>query len=57
MRVPRIGKPRTASSAFSLSRKLPKLQLPPAAASSSALRPHPKYGRPGRSVAASLTRK
>ena len=57
MRVPRIGKPRTASGAFSLSRKLPRLNLPAAAATASPARPRPKYGHPGRSVAGALTRK
>jgi hypothetical protein len=57
MRVPKVGKPRSASGAFSLSRKLPKLQLPVSAPASAGGRAKPKVGRPGRSVAKTLTRK
>ncbi|HEX7152016.1 MAG TPA: hypothetical protein VF618_11055 [Thermoanaerobaculia bacterium] len=46
MRKPVIGKPRTAQSSLSLSRRLPKLSLPGAAAPASPARPKPKVGRP-----------
>ncbi|HWW60707.1 MAG TPA: hypothetical protein VN181_05000 [Thermoanaerobaculia bacterium] len=47
MRKPRLGKQRSASGAFSLSRSLPKLKMPLSAAAQSSPRPKPKMGKPG----------
>ena len=47
MRSPKVGKQRSASGAFSLSRSLPKLGLPASSASRSTARPKPKVGKPG----------
>ena len=52
MRKPTFGKPRPPSAAFSLSRTLPRLQLPLSAAGRSVPRPHPVVGRPGHAAAA-----
>jgi hypothetical protein len=57
MRVPKVGKPRAASNAFSLSRKLPALHLPVSAPAAAGGRPKPQVGRPGRSMAGSLNKK
>jgi hypothetical protein len=47
MKSPKVGKQRSASGAFSLSRSLPKLKLPASAVTtSSAARPKPKVGKP-----------
>jgi hypothetical protein len=45
MQKPKYGKQRSASGAFSLSRSLPKLQLP-ASAVPTAQRPRPQVGKP-----------
>jgi hypothetical protein len=50
MRKPNFGKPRSASGAFSLSRKLPKLKQPLSAASSATPRARPAVGKPGAPV-------
>jgi hypothetical protein len=47
MKSPKVGKQRSASGAFSLSRSLPKLKLPTSAASQSGRRPKPQIGKPG----------
>ncbi|HJQ38166.1 MAG TPA: hypothetical protein VKB93_13600 [Thermoanaerobaculia bacterium] len=47
MKSPKVGKQRSASGAFSLSRSLPKLKLPVSAPSQSAARPRPQIGKPG----------
>ncbi|HWS72467.1 MAG TPA: hypothetical protein VN605_10150 [Thermoanaerobaculia bacterium] len=49
MRKPVVAKPRTATTAFSLSRTLPKLTLPRSAAVVPS-RPRPNVGRPGKTV-------
>ncbi|HEX8172782.1 MAG TPA: hypothetical protein VF824_19755 [Thermoanaerobaculia bacterium] len=46
MRSPKVGKQRSASGAFSLSRSLPKLRLPASALTTSAPRPKPQIGKP-----------
>jgi len=46
MRSPKVGKQRSASGAFSLSRSLPKLKLPASSASAGGTRPKPQVGRP-----------
>ncbi|HEY0370973.1 MAG TPA: hypothetical protein VGD79_03180 [Thermoanaerobaculia bacterium] len=46
MRSPKVGKQRSASGAFSLSRSLPKLGLPPSSASKLVARPRPVVGKP-----------
>ena len=56
MRVPKVGKPRAANAAaVSLSRRLPKLQLPLSAAQNPPARPKPKIAKPGKAVAGMLT--
>jgi|SRR5207253_2703981 len=50
MRKPLVAKPRTALTAFSLSRTLPKLSLPRSAAAAVPSRPRPNVGRPGKTV-------
>lgn len=50
MRKPNVAKPRTASAAFSLSRKLPRLNLPNSAPPPSRPMPRPTVGKPGRTV-------
>ena len=47
MRKPVFGKPRAASGAFSLSRKLPRLRMPLSAAETPVARPRLQVGRPG----------
>ena len=47
MRSPKVGKQRSASGAFSLSRSLPKLKLPVSAPPASVARPKPSVGKPG----------
>ena len=47
MRSPKVGKQRSASGAFSLSRALPRLRLPASAVTPSGPRPKPKLGKPG----------
>jgi hypothetical protein len=44
MKSPKVGKQRSASGAFSLSRALPKFRLPGSIATGS--RPKPKVGKP-----------
>jgi hypothetical protein len=44
MRKPNIGRPRTANNAFSLSRKLPKLNLPASSATRAAKPKAPQVG-------------
>jgi hypothetical protein len=46
MKSPKVGKPRSASGAFTLSRSLPKLQLPVSAPRGAAPRPKPSVGKP-----------
>ena len=47
MKSPKVGKQRSASGAFSLSRSLPKLRLPVSAPPiGGAARPKPKVGKP-----------
>jgi hypothetical protein len=46
MRSPKVGKQRSASGAFSLSRSLPKLRLP-VSATKPVTRAKPKIGKPG----------
>jgi hypothetical protein len=47
MKSPKVGKQRSASGAFSLSRALPKLKLPPSGLTRSvARRPKPEVGKP-----------
>lgn len=46
MHSPKIGRQRSASGAFSLSRSLPKLKLPRSSAAPSAPRPKPHVGKP-----------
>ncbi len=46
VRSPRVGKQRSASGAFSLSRSLPKLRLPAAPMQQSTPRPRPQVGKP-----------
>ena len=46
MKSPKVGKQRSASGAFSLSRSLPKLKLPVSAPIGGAARPKPKVGKP-----------
>jgi hypothetical protein len=46
MKSPKVGKQRSASGAFSLSRALPKLSLPVSAPRHSAARPKPSIGKP-----------
>ncbi len=46
MKSPKVGKQRSASGAFSLSRALPKLSLPVSAPRHSAARPKPVVGKP-----------
>ena len=46
MQKPRYGKQRSASGAFSLSRALPKLRLPPSGVSRLVQRPQPRIGKP-----------
>lgn len=53
MRKPLISKPRVASAAFTLSRRLPALKLPTTPVSLQQ-RPKPQVGRPGRAIFASL---
>jgi hypothetical protein len=50
VRKPKIDKPRSASGAFSLSRKLPKLKLPGSAAVTTGAPARPRVGRPGKSL-------
>jgi len=50
VKKPMLGKPRSASAMFSLSRKLPKLKQPLSAAASSLPRPKPVIGKPGAPV-------
>lgn len=50
LKKPNIAKPRSASGAFSLSRKLPKLKLPDSAAAATPPRAKPQVGRPGKSL-------
>ena len=50
LRKPTIGKPRAASGAFTLSRKLPKLDLPASAAVITRSPNRLRVGRPGKSV-------
>ncbi|HSY52678.1 MAG TPA: hypothetical protein VLC46_28015 [Thermoanaerobaculia bacterium] len=50
MKSPRVGKPRSASAGYSLSRKLPKLSLPASAAAATPPRAKPVIGKPGRSL-------
>ncbi|HEX2834119.1 MAG TPA: hypothetical protein VHW00_14005 [Thermoanaerobaculia bacterium] len=45
MKSPKVGKQRSASGAFSLSRSLPKLKLP-ASATPVVSRPKPRIGKP-----------
>ena len=47
MRKPTFGKQRSATRAFSLSGRLPKLSLPRSAATGSVSRPRPQVGKPG----------
>jgi hypothetical protein len=56
LKKPKILKPRSASGAFSLSRKLPKLGLPTSSAAVTPNPPKPKVGRPGKSVFGKRTR-
>jgi len=46
VKSPKVGKQRSASGAFSLSRSLPKLKLPVSAPAQSAERPRPRIGKP-----------
>ena len=46
MKSPKVGKQRSASGAFSLSRSLPKLKLPASAVPGNASRPKPNVGKP-----------
>jgi len=46
MKSPKVGKQRSATGAFSLSRALPKLNLSSAPPSGGAARPKPKIGKP-----------
>jgi hypothetical protein len=57
VRKPKIDKPRSASGAFSLSRKLPKLKLPGSAAVTTGAPGRPRVGRPGKSLFARAARK
>ena len=50
LKKPEIQKPRLGSGAFSLSRKLPKLNLPTSSAAVTPNPPRPKVGRPGKSI-------
>ncbi len=50
MRKPLVAKPRSAVRSFSLSRTLPRLNLPRSAASVAHPQAHPVVGKPGRSV-------
>jgi hypothetical protein len=50
MRKPKVGKPRPAVRAFSLSSRLPRLQAPLSAVRTAVSRPHPVVGRPAQSV-------
>ena len=54
MRKPTFGKQRSASGAFSLSRRLPRLSLPHSAATVPVTRPKPQVGRPGNPVRPAL---
>jgi hypothetical protein len=57
MRKPAISKPRSASAAFTLSRRLPPLRLPsaPSAGLPAVPRPKPQVGRPGRALFGALS--
>jgi hypothetical protein len=50
MRKPVVAKPRPARQSLSLSRILPRLNLPRSAAAAVPARPRPSIGKPGRSV-------
>ncbi|MEA2571463.1 MAG: hypothetical protein QOI24_3464 [Acidobacteriota bacterium] len=55
MRKPFVSKPRSASAAFTLSRRLPPLRLPAGSVSGSGARPKPQVGRPGRAIFGALS--
>lgn len=46
MQKPKVGKPRSASAMFTLSRRLPKLSLPASALPSRSAHAHPRIGKP-----------
>ena len=51
MKQPRVSKPRSATKAFTLSRTLPRLNLPQSVASVTPARPKPSLGKPGKAIA------
>jgi hypothetical protein len=46
MKSPKVGRQRSASGAFSLSRSLPKIALPPSGIGPRVQRPRPQVGKP-----------
>ncbi|HEY0156561.1 MAG TPA: hypothetical protein VGF28_04640 [Thermoanaerobaculia bacterium] len=46
MKSPKVGKQRSASGAFSLSRALPKLRMPGSVPKGGVARPKPRVGKP-----------